>query len=119
MQIYVCTDVCVLGTREWVQYLCEHMGEASFDDICAHHLDHPELLRAYIKYHMIHGDSNGRPRIVSTDKLVWKAYKAGKKRDRPGMVSPRTVSPHTYVPFLRGVSHNYAIVQTRNAGIVS
>ena len=104
------------GTKEWVQYLSENMGEATFDDICQQHLDHPHLLRAFITYHKRHGDQEGRPRILSTDVLRWKDYNPGKKRNRPGMVSPRTVAPHTYCPHLRGVSHNYAIVQTRNAG---
>ena len=105
-----------IGTKEWITYLTEHMGEATFDDICQNHLDHPELLRAFINYHKRHGDKEGRPRILSTDVMTWKKYAAGNKRSRPGMVSPRTVAPHTYCPHLRGVSHNYAIVQTRNAG---
>ena len=104
------------GTKEWFTHLTENIGEATFDDICQNHLDHPHILRAFIKYHKRHGDKEGRPRILSTDVLHWNNYKAGNKRDRPGMVSPRTVAPHTYCPHLRGVSHNYAIVQTRNAG---
>lgn len=58
----------------------------------------------------------GKPVLQSGDVLHWKSYRGGKASDRPTMKSPRTKSAHSYLAFLRGVSHNYAINALRNLG---
>jgi hypothetical protein len=65
------------------------------------------------------GDSLGRPRVDAfgpPHTLTWAKYEIGNRKERPDMRSPRTVAPHSYLPFLRGVSHNYAVNATHNAG---
>ena len=74
--------------------------------------------RAHVKMHM---DKcfyilKGRPVLQSGDVLTWKSYIGCKASDRPTMKSPRTKSAHSYLSFLRGVSHNYAINELRNLG---
>ena len=93
---------------------CKHacFTTGSFKDYC----QHPELLRLYAKTLIEEGDRYGRPVLTSSDVLVWKKYSAGDKKNRPTMQSPRTHNAHNYLPFVRSVSHNYAINELRNLG---
>ena len=61
-------------------------------------------------------DLKGRPVLQSGDVLTWKSYIGCRANDRPPMKSPRTKSAHSYLSFLRIVSHNYAINELRNLG---
>ena len=98
------------GTKEWVQYMTQHLEECSFDDL----LENEALGRYYWKHH-IKKDKHGRPALLNSDVLAWKSYTPTKPKGK-NMLSPRTLTPHNYFTNLRGVSHNRGITGTRNAG---
>ena len=103
------------GTDAWVKYMTVNLPSASFEHLCTY----PKLFRAWVKVQQMRGDSLGRPRVDAfgpPHTLTWAKYEVGNRKERPDMRSPRTVAPHSYLPFLRGVSHNYAINATHNAG---
>jgi len=99
------------NSKEWEAYMCKHLQECNFEDLC----ENARLSKAYFKYHVNRFGDNNRPRLYSTDVLFWKTYTPEKKKAE-AMRSPRTVTPHNYFRFLRGVSHNYAINASRNLG---
>ena len=87
------------NSKEWEAYMCKHLQECNFEDLC----ENARLSKAYFKYHVNRFGDNNRPRLYSTDVLFWKTYTPEKKKAE-AMRSPRTVTPHNYFRFLRGVS---------------
>jgi hypothetical protein len=98
------------GTKEWVQFMFSHLEECSFDDL----VENETLAKYYWKHH-IKKDKTGRPRLLNSDVLVWSTYAPQKPKGKT-MLSPRTLTPHNYFTFLRGVPHNRGITGARNAG---
>ena len=97
LHLFLCT---VLGTDAWVKYMTVNLPKASFEDLCTY----PKLFRAWVKVQQMRGDSLGRPRVDAFGPprtLTWAKYEVGNRKERPDMRSPRTVAPHSYLPFLR------------------
>lgn len=87
------------GTKMWLDFMCANVHHAGFSDIA----EYPAIFKAY--YASVKKDFNkkGRPSLLNTDVLLWNAYTAPKKNQKKGMLSPRTMSAHSYFNFLRGV----------------
>ena len=63
------------GTKEWVQFMCHHLEECSFDDL----VENDALAKHYWKHH-IKTDKNGRPRLYNSDVLLWGSYSSMKPK---------------------------------------
>ena len=57
------------GTKEWLQFMTQHLEECSFEDL----VDFPWLGKYYWKHH-VQTDKDGRPRLKNSDVLSWSTY---------------------------------------------
>ena len=87
--------------------------------MCPHFIMHVSSWRIACVHTLLCMCPQKKPKLAHGDKLNWSNYVGGKRSgyDRRGMLSPRVHTKHTYLPFLRGISHNKAINELRNLGM--
>ena len=93
------------GSKGYYKQLLKRPLEATFDEL----MKDDKLLNAWILQMQVIGDANGAPRLRVGELVPLETYKMTKLVNRGPMLSPKTVSCHPKLRFLRSISHKKAI----------